>query len=227
MGIRERLDQLSRGELVGLVVVVVVTLVGVGFWYTRSLPRPIDVSAPAGVSGLPAAGGSGAATAGVPAGATGATGGASASGAPVPLIVDVTGQVRRPGVYEFATGDRVIDAIQRAGGAMANAELAALNLAAPLTDGTQIVVPKQGTAGAATVGAAPVPTGVSGSGALININTATAAELETLSGIGEVLAATIVEYRTENGPFTSVDQLVDVSGIGEATLEEIRDQVTI
>jgi competence protein ComEA len=223
MGIRERLDQLSRGELVGLAVVVVVTLAGVGFWYTRSLPRPIDVSAPAGVSGLPAAGGTGASAAGVPV-ASGAPGVPSASGASVPLIVDVTGQVRRPGVYEFATGDRVIDAIQRAGGAMANAELAALNLAAPLTDGSQIVVPKRG---AAPAGSAPAPTGVSGSGALVNINTATAAELETLSGIGEVLAATIVEYRTENGPFTSVDQLVDVSGIGEATLEEIRGQVTI
>jgi competence protein ComEA len=101
-----------------------------------------------------------------------------------------------------------------------------LNLAAPLTDGTQVIVPKQGAGGSA----AAVPGGT-GSGTtttgLVNINTASATELETLSGIGEVLAGAIVDYRTENGPFASVDDLEDVSGIGPATLEEIRDQVTV
>ncbi len=129
-------------------------------------------------------------------------------------------------MYEFAQGDRVIDAVDRAGGAKDGADLSVLNLAAPLTDGTQVVVPKEGAAGSAAV--AP---GASGSGAasggLININTASATEFETLSGIGEVLAAAIVDYRTENGPFASVDDLENVSGIGPATLEEIRDQVTV
>jgi competence protein ComEA len=132
--------------------------------------------------------------------------------------------VRSPGVYEFAAGERVIDAVERAGGARPNADLSGLNLAAPLTDGTQVVVPKQGAAGAtgSTSG-----DGSTSTGGLININTASATELEELSGIGEVLAAAIVDYRTENGSFASVDELEDVSGIGPSTLEEIRDQVTV
>jgi competence protein ComEA len=138
----------------------------------------------------------------------------------------VAGWVRHPGVYEFATGQRVIDAIDAAGGARPGADLAALNLAAPLTDGTQILVPKSGAAPAG--GGTTIPgTGDAGGGALVNVNTASATELETLDGIGEVIAAAIVDYRTQNGPFTSVDQLEDVSGIGPSTLEAIRDAVTV
>jgi competence protein ComEA len=137
--------------------------------------------------------------------------------------VDVAGAVQQPGVYEFAEGDRVIDAIERAGGPMPKADLSLLNLAAPLTDGTQILVPKAGPPGAVVPGGG-VPGSASG---LLNINSASATELETLSGIGEVLAATIVEYREQNGPFASVEDLMDVSGIGPATLDEIRDQVTV
>ena len=151
--------------------------------------------------------------------------GTSPSASTAPLIVDVTGEVRQPGVYEFVQGDRVVDAVERAGGAKPNADLTTLNLAALLTDGTQIVVPKQGAGGVSGVTGA-VDTS-SSAGGLININTATATEFETLSGIGEVLAAAIIDYRTENGPFTAVDELEDVSGIGPATLEEIRDQVTV
>ncbi len=149
---------------------------------------------------------------------------ASATGAPI--IVDVTGWVHQPGVYEFAQGDRVIDAVERAGGARNGADLSVLNLAAPLTDGTQVIVPKQGAGGSAAVAPGDTGTGMSSDG-LININTASATEFETLSGIGEVLAGAIVDYRTENGPFASVDDLESVSGIGPATLEEIRDQVTV
>jgi competence protein ComEA len=140
----------------------------------------------------------------------------------VVLIVDVAGAVHQPGVYEFAEGDRVIDAIERAGGPMPKADLSLLNLAAPLTDGTQILVPKAGPPGAV-----PGGTASGSSTGLININTASATELEGLSGIGEVLAATIIEYRDQNGPFATIDDLMDVSGIGPATLEEIRDQVTV
>jgi competence protein ComEA len=141
----------------------------------------------------------------------------------VTLIVDVAGAVHEPGVYEFVEGDRVIDAIERAGGPMPKADLSLLNLAAPLADGTQILVPKTDPPGAVVPGG-----GTPGlAGGLVNINSASATELETLSGIGEVLAATIVEYRDQNGPFASVDDLLDVSGIGPATLEEIRDQVTV
>jgi competence protein ComEA len=207
MAIRERLDTLSRGELAGLAVVVVAVLAGAGLWYTRSLPKPIQVAVTPAASPVAPVSGSASAT---PAGA--------------PLIVDVAGWVKAPGVYEFDLGARVIDAVEGAGGPRDGADLSLLNLAAPLTDGQQILVPKEG--------AAPAPGTVPGTtpgttGTQVNINTADATALETLNGVGEVLAAAIVTYRDEHGPFTSVDQLEEVPGIGPSTLEELRDQVTI
>ena len=206
MSIRERLDTLSRGELTGLIVVVVVVLAGAGLWYSRSLPKPVQISAPTPGPAVVSP---------------------SAEPSQVPIIVDITGLVRRPGVYQFASGDRVIDAVERAGGAKPNADLSVLNLAAPLTDGTQVVVPKAGAAPAGTV-VSPGGTATGTTpGALININTAGETELETLTGVGPVTAEAIVQYRTENGPFATVDDLEDVSGIGPATLEEIRPFVTV
>ena len=206
MSIGERLDGLSRGELTGLIVVLVVTLGGAGLWYVRSLPKPIQVAETSTLD--PGTDGSG---------STGA------SPTAPPVIVDVAGWVRRPGVYEFGAGDRVIDAIERSGGPRRGADLAALNLAAPLVDGSQILVIRVGTP--SSTGASGGST--SGGSALVNINAAGATELEALPGIGEVLAATIVAYRDEHGPFASVDQLEDVSGIGPSTLDEIRDFVTV
>jgi competence protein ComEA len=202
--IRERLAALSRGELVGLVALLAVSLGGAGLWYVRSLPRPVEVAtAPSG------------GTASAP---------ASASPSPeVVVLVDVAGWVRRPGVYEFTEGARVIDAIDAAGGARSGALLEALNLAAPLTDGTQILVPREGEEGVAP---APV-TGGAVAGGLVNVNSAIATELEELPGIGEVIAQRIIDYRTENGPFATVDELLDVSGIGDAILESIRELVTV
>jgi len=205
--LRERLSSLSRGELAGLVLVIAVTLGGAGLWYFRSLPRPVQVRA----SGRPVASLQ-----------------ATASPEPTRILVDVAGWVRRPGVYEFDEGDRVIDAIEAAGGARSGAALDSLNLAAPLADGTQVLVPRRATGG----GAAPAPGGTvpgasAGAASLTNLNTASATELEALPGIGEVLAQRIVDYRTANGPFTSVDQLTDVSGIGDAILAEVRDLVTV
>jgi len=208
MSLGDRLSSLSRAELIGLGVVVVVTLGGVGLWYTRSLPKPVAVQA----TPAPAALGSGR-----PVG--------SPTPSPVPIFVDVAGWVRRPGVYEFAPGQRVIDAVDAAGGGRPGADLTSLNLAAPLADGIQILVPRPGVPPFGS-GTAPGVDGGAG-GALVNVNTADETELETLDGIGEVIAAAIVEYRTENGPFTSVDQLDDVSGIGPSTLEGIRDAVTV
>lgn len=202
--IRERLAALSRGELVGLVALLAVTLGGAGLWYVRSLPRPVEVAA-------------------APSGGT-ASAPASASPSPeVVVLVDVAGWVRRPGVYEFSEGARVIDAIDAAGGARSGAVLEALNLAAPLTDGTQILVPREGQEGVAP---APV-TGGAVAGGLVNVNSAIATELEELPGIGEVIAQRIIDYRTENGPFATVDELLDVSGIGDAILESIRELVTV
>jgi competence protein ComEA len=202
--LRDRLSALSRAELGGLVALVAITVGGAGLWYVRSLPRPVEVRA-AGAS--PAAG-------------------ASETSSPdvVPILVDVAGWVRHPGVYEFHDGDRVIDAIEAAGGARRGAALDALNLAAPLADGTQILVPRRQASG--STGSTPsVDGGVTSS--KVNINSASAVELEALPGIGEVIAQEILDYRTANGPFASVDDLLDVSGIGEVTLENIRDLVTV
>jgi competence protein ComEA len=198
------LSGLSRAELGGLVALVAITVGGAGLWYVRSLPRPVQVRA---ATTLPPAG-------------------ASATSSPdVPqILVDVAGWVRRPGVYEFHDGDRVIDAIEAAGGAKGGAALDALNLAAPLADGTQVLVPRRTPLG--TAGPAPSVGGAATS-PKVNINTASAVELEALPGVGEVIAQRIVDYRTANGPFGSVDDLLDVSGIGEVTLEDIRDLVTV
>ncbi|MFI5056064.1 MAG: helix-hairpin-helix domain-containing protein [Actinomycetota bacterium] len=221
MNIRERLDSLSRGELAGLVVVIVLLLAAVGVWYTRSLPRPIDIATNAAPMGVASS---------VPSASVAVAPSASTSASPsTTLIVDVSGWVRKPGVFEFEPGDRVIDAVERAGGARDNADLTLLNLAAPLVDGQQILVPKEGAQVPGTVpGTTPGTTGVPGAtGALVNINTADEATLETLNGVGPVLAASIIAYRTEHGPFTSIDQLDEVSGIGPATMEDLRSQVTV
>ncbi len=210
MGLRDRLDTLSRTELAGLAVVVALTLAAAGLWFQRSLPRPVQIAA----SGAPAP---------VAAGSTPAvpSGGAPVTATGAPLIVDVAGMVRRPGVYRFQAGDRVIDAVDRAGGALAHADLALVNLAAPLTDGQQVVIPKEGASGAPGTVTAPDGTTV------VNVNTADATALEALPGIGEVLAAAIVAYREEHGPFTSIEQLQDVSGIGPATFDDLKDLVAV
>lgn len=194
---RDRLSALSRGEIIGLLVVVAATLFGAGFWYMRSLPQPVEIRAAA----RPTAG--------------------PVSPSPATIFVDVTGWVKKPGVYEFPEGDRVIDAVEQAGGARKGAVLTTLNLAAVLSDGQQILVPEPVKAASADTSS-----GVDASGK-ININTADATQLESLSGVGEVIAQRIIDYREANGPFTSVDQLLDVSGIGDATLAEFRDEVTV
>ena len=211
MSIRERLDALSRGELTGLAIVVVATLLGGGLWYMRSLPRPVDIAAPAEAASPAVSPVSG------PTGSLAST---------APIIVDVAGWVRRPGVYEFASGDRVIDAIDRAGGPRKHADLTALNLAAPLTDGTQIVVPKPGSTTNGDAGSSGTGS-TSGGTTLININSAGETELEELPGVGPVTAAAIIDYRTQNGPFATVDDLIDVTGIGPSTLEQIRPFATV
>jgi competence protein ComEA len=222
MDIRERLDALSRGELIGLVAVVLLVLAGAGLWYSRSLPKPIEVATTAG-SVVPATPSAAPPVSGA---AAPPSSSASPTASAVSLIVDVTGAVRRPGVFEFAPGDRVIDAVERAGGALDKADLTLLNLAAPLTDGQQILVPKRGDVPSGTVPVGTTP-GTGSTGALVNINTADESTLETLNGVGPVLGAAIIQYRTEHGPFASVDQLDEVSGIGPATLEDLRSQVTV
>lgn len=155
------------------------------------------------------------------------------AGAEAPrLLVHVLGEVEQPGVYELAAESRVVDAVSAAGGFTERADTGSMNLARKLTDGEQVYVT---AVGETRPPAADTPVeGGSGSGAgggsgggLVNLNTATAAELETLPRIGPAMAQRILDYRTANGPFTSVDELTDVPGIGEATLDGLRELVTV
>lgn len=136
------------------------------------------------------------------------------------LLVHVVGAVRRPGVYALPDGARVQAAVRRAGGATPRADLAALNLAARLGDGQRILVPRRGEAGAA-----PRQAGVPGGDGPISLSSAGVEDLEALDGIGPTLAARIVAWREANGGFRSVDQLLEVEGIGPGRLESLRPQV--
>jgi len=137
------------------------------------------------------------------------------SGSGGDVVVDVTGAVARPGVYRLPAGARVTDAVERAGGASGGALLEAINLAARLADGQQVVVPKRGPAGAPLAAAA-------GEEGPISLGTATVEQLDTIDGIGPVTAQDIIDFRDEHGGLSSIDQLDQVSGIGPATMESLR-----
>lgn len=141
------------------------------------------------------------------------------------VTVDVAGKVRRPGIAVLDAGARVVDAIEAAGGARAGVDLSSLNLARLLVDGEQILVGSEPPASAATVPASPGGAAVPGS--LVNLNVATPAELETLPEVGPVTAAAIISWRDRNGAFTSIDELLEIDGIGEATLAQIAPFVTV
>jgi competence protein ComEA len=142
----------------------------------------------------------------------------SISGQAGDVVVDVTGAVASPGVYRLPAGSRVTDAVQRAGGATSRAELEAVNLAARLADGQQVVVPERGPGGTAAAGAASED-------GPISLGTATVEQLDTIDGIGPVTAADIVEFRDQHGGLSSVDQLDQISGIGPATMEALRGRL--
>jgi competence protein ComEA len=139
------------------------------------------------------------------------------------LVVHVVGAIHRPGLYRLGEGARVADALERAGGALARADLAAVNLAAPLADGQQVIVPQRAPPGTAGVvpGAPATP-----AGGRVSLATATIEQLDTLPGIGPVTAQKIVDWRTTHGPFRSVDDLDQIPGIGPARVEQLRDLVT-
>lgn len=145
------------------------------------------------------------------------------------IVVDVEGAVVSPGLYTLPAGARAGDAVEAAGGLAPKALSGGVNLAQPLEDGQQLTVPFKGAAGqaAGSHGAASAADGSSAAGGLVNINTATVQELQQLSGIGPSLSQRIVDYRNANGPFASVDDLLEVSGIGEAILGKIRSQVSV
>lgn len=148
------------------------------------------------------------------------------------VYVDVDGAVVRPGVYRLKDGARVSQAIDAAGGLTAEADVTELNRASKITDGQKIYVPTVGeqqaaaAVGGAESSAATTP-GAGSSSGLVNINTASAAELQTLSGIGPSMAQSIIDERTKNGAFASVDDLMRVSGIGEKKLAKIKDCICV
>lgn len=153
-----------------------------------------------------------------PAAGTGVTGLPSSR-----VVVDVVGAVRRPGLYRLAQGSRIADAVARAGGATRRADLAQVNLAAPLADGEQVVVPRRGgVPGAASSGGAAAP---GAPAAPVQLSTATVEQLDTLPGVGPVTAQKILDYREKHGAFSSVDALDAVPGIGPKRLEQLRDLV--
>jgi competence protein ComEA len=142
------------------------------------------------------------------------------------VVVHVAGAVRQPGLYELKEGERIADAVARAGGATAKADTAAVNLAAPLADGMQVLIPSRvaGAVGSAAVGSAAG--GGAASGARVSLSSATVEQLDELPGVGPVTAQKIVDYRAKHGGFRSVDDLDAIPGIGPARVEQLRDLVT-
>lgn len=171
-----------------VVVLALVVAIGAGAWYGSRDAIPAVVDATAGVS-YPTV--------------------------PETIVVHVSGAVHRPGLVSVPSSARIADVIEAAGGAGSGADLGGLNLAAPVRDGEQVVVPRQGEA---------TPIGGDTSRG-INLNRSTAAELEELPGVGPVLAGRIVDFREANGPFTAIEDLLDVGGIGEAKLDGMRDAI--
>jgi competence protein ComEA len=151
---------------------------------------------------------------------------------PVTVVVHVAGQVANPGVYAVASGGRVADAVLAAGGASAEADVEQLNLAARVSDGERIYVPRKGEAAPPVAAGAPDPSGAKGAPAPtasgpVDLNTATAEQLEALPGVGPATSKAILTYRTSHGRFRSVTELLEVPGIGPAKLEALRPLVRV
>ena len=199
---RERLETLSgrRGDALLIAGLVIVMTAGGLFLWARGAPA--SIAPPARATPSP---------------------GATSSPAGHLLVVHVAGAVKHPGIVELPAGSRVADALRLAGGPLPRADLDLINLAALVVDGTQILVPVHATGGAPL----PVPAPTTSASGTVNLNTADQVTLESVPGLGPVKAGAIVAYRDEIGGFTSIDQLLEVTGIGPATLESIRPFVTI
>lgn len=194
-----------------LVVVVAVTV----WWVASSRPTSVPVSAVNTVPAGPLLSAPSSAVESQP---------SSSSTSAATIVVDVAGKVVRPGIYRLPAGARVFDAVQAAGGARAGVDTVTINLAAPLQDGEQVVVGVSG----APAPAPPVAGGAESSApTVVNLNSATLEELETLPGVGPVLGQHILDWRSAHGSFDTIDQLNEVSGIGEVTFGELRDLVTV
>jgi len=206
-----------------MLLVAVAVVLGVRVTWARSSARPAPIAAAA--HGPPG----GLVTRTVPAAfaTTGAAGVPATAGV---LLVHVVGQVRRPCVVRLPPGARVLDAVKAAGGATSLADLDHLNLARPVADGEQIVVPKPGETipeSGASESAGKRSTGAGSTGGLVDLNTADASALDSLPGVGPVISKRILDWRIEHGGFSSVDELGEVSGIGEKLLAQIGPKVRI
>jgi competence protein ComEA len=145
---------------------------------------------------------------------------------PAPALVHVAGAVRRPGVYRMKPGARIDDAVRQAGGPTSRADLSAVNLAAKVEDGRQVLVPERARRGAVASGA-DAAAAVAAPGQPLNLNTATLEQLDTLAGVGPATAQKILDFREEHGGFGSVDELAQVPGIGEKRLASLKEQVRV
>jgi len=200
---------------VAVAAVVLAALAGVAWFLVRPGPAPpIEASLP--MAGSPAGPGATASTVVAP------------STTPADIVVHAAGAVVAPGVHHLPAGSRVADLLAAAGGATADADLDRVNLAALLADGAQVRFPRVGEpAPSSVVGGAAGGDDDAATAGPIDLNTATAEQLEALPGVGPSIAAAIVEHRERNGPFRSVDDLLDVPGIGPARLDELRGSVTV
>jgi competence protein ComEA len=196
-----------RRVLLGGLLLLVALLVGARF--------VVRAGTPAGAPAPPIVG-----SAEDPAGAASSAAGAGASS--MRLVVYVVGAVRRPGLYELPRGSRVADAVERAGGATRKADPAALNLAAPVADGQQVLVPARLPRAVAAAQGAPTPGVPAGP---IQLSSATAEQLDSLPGIGPATAQKIIDYRAEHGAFRSVEELDEVPGIGPTRVEQLKGLV--
>jgi competence protein ComEA len=209
---RARADPGRRGA-VALVGVALLVAIAVAAYVWHGRPQAQMIASPSVVAGP------------VPPGSM------SPSASVTSLVVAVSGEVRRPGVVTVHAGARVIDVLRAAGGPLPGADLGTLNLARKVADGELVAVgvpaSAPGVAGGSDAGAPPAGSPGGGSAGPIDLNTATLAELDTLPGVGPVLAQRILDWRTQHGQFASVDQLSDVPGIGDSRMAQLRDLVRV
>lgn len=239
-GVVERFGP-TPGRLVGAAVAVAIA-VALAVWLLRPPPPPVETSLPTVPPATPPVPGAGptprAGTASTGTGTGTVDGAAGPTAATTEVVVHAAGAVTRPGLYRFPAEARVADVIDAAGGLAADADGDRLNLAAPLADGLRVYVPRVGEAvvpPVVTGGEPPPGTGSAVEGdpatggpvTLVDLNTATATELETLPGVGPATAAAIIDHREQQGPFATVDDLLDVRGIGDAKLAALRDLVRV
>ena len=212
----------------GLALLVAVAVALAAYWAWSGRPRAVALVPQVHASGLPVAGALPQAAAGSSAGSSAGAGPAAAAAPIEPsavptvattVIVHVAGQVARPGLVELPAGSRVADAVAAAGGATGRRATDTVNLARVLVDGEQVVV--GATAGAPSAG------GSASTAALLDLNTASVTDLDALPGIGPVIAARILDWRAANGPFRSVEELGEVSGIGDAILAQVRSRLRV